>query len=85
MPLRSRDNLSIDNAHKIALAEAVLGHDLDPRLGDRDDLIEQDADTFNALPLKAVYVVLASHLLIQHIQQQSRHRLGKGRVIDIVI
>ena len=35
----------------IALADVVLRHDLDPRLGDRDDgLIEQYAEIFDALP-----------------------------------
>ena len=64
MPPRSRDNPSIDTAQMIAIAEAVLGHDLDPRLGDRDYLIEQIADTFNALPLEAAIDVLASHSLL---------------------
>ena len=64
----------------------MLGHDLDPRLGDRDDdLTGQFALPFNVLSLDAAFDVLTSHSLLQHIHQQSRHRLGKGRVIDIVI
>ena len=35
----------------IALDDVVLRHDLDPRLGERDDdLIAQYADIFDALP-----------------------------------
>ena len=41
----------MDNSQLIALDDVVLRDDLDPRLGDRDDdLIQQYADIFDALP-----------------------------------
>ena len=49
----------------IALAEVALGHDLDPRLGDRDDeLTGHFAGPFKVLSLEVAYDVLASHSLL---------------------